>query len=374
MAHIRLAWEMVKPGRRLIAICSEGPFFREDSKAVAFRAWLKEIKADANKLPADTFRASGTGVAARIIFATKAGTAEPLPPAPERDIRDIPMDQVEPDPEQPRKVFEPIALRELARTIRHDGLLQPIEVRPVGPDRYRITFGERRWRAHQINRAATIRAYVTEEAVNLTDTRVRQIVENDQRQDVTPLEQARSYQGLMDESGWTPEELGARIGKAAHRITERTVLLKLEPDYQGLLASGNLTPSEAFELTRLGPRGQRVLFEAIRTGGCKKYQDLRATSLALVQAEAQFDLMPDAPPGPTELERQQASAFESNVDRISALLRSGIHENQIVAVRKTNPHRAGILADLLAVMQTDLRRIEVALREAAIQTSFLDAA
>ena len=79
-------------------------------------------------------------------------------------------------------------------------------------------------------------------------------------------------------------------------------------------------------------------------------------------------------PPPTKEDRDLANAFEAHVERVAALLRSGIHENQIVAVRKTSPHRAGTLADLLAVMQTDLRRIEVALREVAIQASFLDQA
>ena len=88
---------------------------------------------------------------------------------------------------------------------------------------------------------------------------------------------------------------------------------------------------------------------------------------ALVQVEAQFDLMPDEPPPPSEEDRRLASGFEANVERIALMLRSGIHDNQIIAMRKTNPDRAAHLADLLGVMQKDLRRIEVALREMAVQ-------
>ena len=374
MKHIRAAWEFVRPGRRLIAICSEGPFFRQDTAAREFRAWLEEIGADAVPLPANSFRESGTDVATRIIFCPKPEVVAPAANAspPSAEILDIPMDQIEPDPDQPRQVFEPVALRELAASIRADGLLQPIVVRP-STTRYMISVGERRWRAHQINGAATIRAFVTIPK-DTTTIRVMQIIENDQRQDVTPLEQARSYQALMDSTGWTVEELGARIGKAPHRITERTALLNLRPEYQALLASGNLKPSEATELVRLSPHGQDTLFNAIRTGGCRNYNDLRASATALVNAEQQLLLMPDAPPPPTKADRDLANAFEAHVERVAALLRSGIHENQIVAVRKTSPHRAGTLADLLAVMQTDLRRIEVALREVAIQASFLDQA
>ena len=90
--------------------------------------------------------------------------------------------------------------------------------------------------------------------------------------------------GAHGRDGWTVEELGQHIGKAPHRITERTVLLKLAPEYQSLLASGNLKPSEATELARLTPRGQATLFKAIRSGGCKNYNDLRAMANALVRS------------------------------------------------------------------------------------------
>jgi ParB/RepB/Spo0J family partition protein len=369
--HIRAAWDLVRSPGRLIAICSEGPFFRQDRAAVEFRAWLAEIGADAVKLPDQSFHESGTDVATRLIFATKVA-APARAEAPETMVRNIPMDQVAADPGQPRKIFEPTALRELAASIQADGLLQPITVRAVGPASYQIVAGERRWRAHQLNGAATIRAIVIE-TTDQADIRIKQIIENDQRVDVSPLEQARSYQALMDEAGWTVEQLAARIGKAPHRITERTDLLKIMPEYQQLLASGNLKPSEATELARLGPRGQATLFKAIRSGACKTYNDLRAMATALVQAEAQLTLMPDAPPPPSEEDRRLANGFEAQVDRIAAMLRTGIHENQVVAVRKTNPDRASYLADLFAQMQKDLRRIEIALREAAIQESFLAA-
>ena len=127
----------------------------------------------------------------------------------------------------------------------------------------------------------------------------------------------------MDETGWTVEELGQHIGKAPHRITERTVLLKLAPEYQSLLASGNLKPSEATELARLTPRGQATLFKAIRSDACKNYNDLRAMANALVQVEAQFDLMPDEPPPRSE----DAARQQRDVERIALLLLSGIHDN-----------------------------------------------
>jgi ParB/RepB/Spo0J family partition protein len=377
MRHIRLAWDMLIPGGRLVAICGEGAFFRSDKAAVAFRDWLEEIDAHVEELPADTFRASGTGAAARLIVATAPGTRPEQirapEPEPEATVRNIAIRAIDPDPDQPRKTFAPAELSELAASIRANGLLQPITIRKGGPNGYLIVTGERRYRAHVINRAATIRAIVIDPP-DTADVRVKQIIENDQRADVPPLEQARSYQALMDEMGWTPVELGQRIGKAPHRVTERTDLLKIAPEYQHLLASGNLRPSEGTELARLSPRGQATLFNAIRAGCCKSYGDLRASATALVNAEAQLTLMaPDEPPPPSDEDRRLANSLEANVERIALMLRTSIHDNQVVAVRKVSPHRAGTLADLFGQMQKDLRRIEIALREAAIQESFLAA-
>ena len=282
-------------------------------------------------------------------FYLPGGVADPIEPkASEGTVQDIPVQQIEADPGQPRKTFDSRDLGELAASIRANGLLQPITVRIGGTKGFLIVAGERRYRAHRINGAATIRAIVIE-APDEADIRIKQIIENDQRADVPPLEQAKSYQALMDKMGWTPAELGQRIGKAAHRITERTDLLRLQPEYQALMAGGNLKPSEATEMARLAPRGQMVLFNAIRTGACKSYNDLRATANALVNAEAQVAFTLETQPGPTEEEQRLATSFEAQVDRIALMLRTGIRDNQMVAVRKVSPHRAGVLADLYPI-------------------------
>ena len=108
-----------------------------------------------------------------------------------------------------------------------------------------------------------------------------------------------------------------------------------------------------------------------RVGVCTNYNDLRAMANAPVQVEAQFDLMPDEPPPPNEEDRRLASGFEANVEQIALMLRSGIHDKQFIAMRKTNPRHATHLANLLGVMWKDLRRIEVALREMAVRQDFL---
>ena len=153
IGHIRAAWDHLAPGGRLVAICSEGPFFRQDRAAVAFREWLDGIDASVEKLPPGTFRESGTDVATRLIVATARGTRpehmRDAEPEPETAVRNIPLREVDPDPDQPRKTFAPAELSELAASIRANGLLQPITVRRGGPHGYLIVAGERRYRAHR---------------------------------------------------------------------------------------------------------------------------------------------------------------------------------------------------------------------------------
>jgi hypothetical protein len=125
-------------------------------------------------------------------------------------------------------------------------------------------------------------------------------------------------------------------------------------------------------MSRLSQRGQDVLFRAIKHGQCKSWHDLRACANALVEAESQTVLLPAAEL-PSEEERNAVRSFESMVERVGAMLRAGVRDNQIVAVKKVNPDRASTLADILAAMQRDLRRIEIALREAAVQAELLGA-
>lgn len=282
----------------------------------------------------------------------------------------LPLNRIEADPDQPRKIFEPEALRELAASIRQNGLLQPITVRELRPGWYRLVAGERRWRAHQMIDAGTILARVIT-PTSAADVLVKQIIENDQRQDVTPLEQARSYQDLMDRTGWSVDELARAIGKIAWRITERTALLRIKPEYQALLAGGSLRPSEAFEMSRLSSRGQDALFRAIKTGQCRTFNDLRNASTAIFEAEGQASLLMDAPPPPTDEEKRDINSFETDVRRIAEMLRRGIADNRVTAIRKVRPDRARQLADLMTAMQIDMRRIEAALRASVVQADLL---
>ena len=281
---------------------------------------------------------------------------------PELSITDIRA-----NPDQPRKVFDENKLRELAASIREHGLMQPVTVRPAGGGTYVLVAGERRYRAHVLAGFPTIRA----EVVQIDDKAAAEqaIVENLQRVDICPLEEAAAYQNMLDRYGYTVEQLAKRIGmKQPWRITERTSLLKLDPAYQQLLAQGQIGSSQAYEMSRLGARGQATLFKAIRRGDCPTYDALRAQATAIVEAESQsafFD--DDEAPAISDDDVAAATRLERKIETVAAMLAAGFKDNEIVAMHKVNPTNAATLADKMALMQRDLKTLEMALRKAAVQ-------
>lgn len=283
-------------------------------------------------------------------------------------VQRIPVGLVYGNPDQPRKHFDPTALGELAGSIRENGLLQPITVRPDGDGRFMIVMGERRFRAFLINAAREpekwdeIPAHVSE--VDDKQLAIDAIIENDQRVDVTPMEQARAYQRMMDEYGFDLDSLAVKLGKAPHRITERTALLKLTPENQQLVERGQITMGQAWYLMQLSPQGQGQMLRAINRGLCPTTQALKAAFETIHAAEAQDALFVFEPPSAEHV--RQARTFEDRVERVAALLRESVVDNEVKAVAKVDRGRAGTLAELLGAMQKDLQRIEVAIRAAAV--------
>lgn len=162
----------------------------------------------------------------------------------ERDgLRTVGVGQIQLNPMQPREAFDQQALTELAQSLQTVGLLQPIIVREVGPDRYQIIAGERRYRAAQLAGFREIRAVVrhTEDDQLLTEA----LVENIHRVDLNALEEAAAYQQLLDDFGFTHEQLAARLGRSRSAITNTLRLLSLGPELQRHVAAGALSPGHA---------------------------------------------------------------------------------------------------------------------------------
>ncbi len=173
--------------------------------------------------------------------------AEPTP-QPGESVRAIAVDQIDPNPHQPRTTFDTAGIEELSRSIKADGVIQPILVRPQG-SRFLIVVGERRWRASQLAGLTEIPAVVRQ----IPDEQVLEIalVENIQREDLNPIEVAVALQRLAQELQLSHEELAQRTGKDRTTVTNLLRLLRLPSDIQALVADKQLTMGHARALLSL---------------------------------------------------------------------------------------------------------------------------
>ena len=268
-----------------------------------------------------------------------------------------------PNPDQPRKRFNPEALAELAASIKENGLIQPITVRALPDDRYMIVAGERRWRAHVLAGIDMIDANIIEISDGHRD--ILAILENLQRADISPLEEGRAFKRILDR-GITADDLAQRLGlKQAWRITDRTALLRLNPPYLDLLEKGHLSPSQGTELARLDPHDQDTLFGLIRDGRCETYAKLRAAADALIAAASQGGFFEK--PKVSAAEAKALSAFEAKIEQIVRMVASGFKDNEVVALHKINPHRAGIVAEQIGLIGKHLKLIEREIQKVVAQ-------
>ena len=156
---------------------------------------------------------------------------------------ELDVDLIDPNPRQPREVFDEEAMAELVHSIREVGLLQPVVVRPTDGDRYELVMGERRWRATREAGLQTIPAIVRETG---DDALLRDaLLENLHRSELNALEEAAAYQQLLDDFGCTHEELATRIGRSRPQISNTIRLLRLSPAVQRRVAAGVLSAGHA---------------------------------------------------------------------------------------------------------------------------------
>lgn len=160
----------------------------------------------------------------------------------EHEIQELRISDIDPNGLQPRKFFDENALNELAQSIKQYGVIQPITVKPVD-DRYMIVTGERRWRAARMAGLKTIPAIVkdfdTREILEIA------LIENLQREDLNPLEEAMALKTLIDDFDLTQEELAARVGKSRSAIANTIRLLNLPQSVQGMIMEGLLSAGHA---------------------------------------------------------------------------------------------------------------------------------
>ena len=181
-------------------------------------------------------------------------------------INEIPISQIEANPNQPRREFDPTALQELANSIREIGIIQPITLRQVDEERYQIIAGERRWRASQMAGLAAIPAYIR----TIKDENVMEmaLVEKIQREDLNAIEIALAYEHLMSSTGMTQEKVSERVGKSRTAIANYLRLLKLPAQVQMALQNKEIDMGHARALLAIdSPSLQVKLFKEIQKNG-----------------------------------------------------------------------------------------------------------
>lgn len=181
-------------------------------------------------------------------------------------INDIPLDAISPNPDQPRRTFDPDALEELASSIRELGIIQPLSLRKVGPDEYQIIAGERRYRAASIAGLTSVPAYIR----NANDTELTEmaLIENIQREDLNAIEIALTFKKLLEQYEMTQERLSERIGKKRATIANFLRLLKLPAEVQLGLRDKRLDMGHARALLSIdNPKLQLKLYGEILDQG-----------------------------------------------------------------------------------------------------------
>ncbi len=159
------------------------------------------------------------------------------------DLLEIPVDAIHPNPRQPRRRFEAEAASGLAESVRRQGVIQPLLVRPRGVGGYEIVAGERRWRAAREAGRQTVPAVVR--AADDRDTLLLGLVENVAREQLTPIEEARAYAALIDEFSLSLGEVAERVGRSKPSVSNRIRLLELPDDVLGMVERGQLSEGHA---------------------------------------------------------------------------------------------------------------------------------
>jgi ParB family transcriptional regulator, chromosome partitioning protein len=171
------------------------------------------------------------------------------------ELVQVPVGAIRPNPRQPRRRFRDEALADLAASVRVQGVVQPILVRPLGAGMYELVAGERRWRAARAAGLATVPALVRE--ADERDSLLVALVENAAREDLSPLEEARAYAVLQDEFAFSLGEIAERVGRSKPAVSNKLRLLELPDDVSTLLDEGALSEGHARALLSVPDHEER---------------------------------------------------------------------------------------------------------------------
>jgi ParB family chromosome partitioning protein len=189
-------------------------------------------------MPAHKKKALGRGLGALIPQKERV----PVPAA--GGVMEVAIESISPNPYQPRKTFRDEAIQELAASVKEHGIVQPLLVTRSGADKYQLIAGERRYRAAKLSGLTTVPVVVKDSIAGL-DALELALIENIQREDLNPIEEAVAYKQLHDEFGLTQEEVAKRVGKERSTVANHIRLLKLPDNVKKLVAGGQLSMGHA---------------------------------------------------------------------------------------------------------------------------------
>ena len=244
-------------------------------------------------------------------------STEGVRPQGSSTINEIPISQIEANPNQPRREFDPDALQELATSIREIGIIQPITLRQIDDNRFQIIAGERRWRASQIAGLTAIPAYIR----TISDESIMEmaLVENIQREDLNAIEIALAYQHLLENDGMTQEKVSERVGKSRAAIANYLRLLRLPAQIQLSLQKKEIDMGHARALLSLDSPSLQI----------KLYKEIMKNNYSVRKVEEMVTLLKngeDVPSGSKKIVAKQTLPEEFNVlkERLSTFLNTKV--------------------------------------------------
>lgn len=277
----------------------------------------------------------------------------------------LPMAAIAPDPEQPRKRFNQQELRELSRSMEAQGLLQPITVREVEAGRYLIVTGERRYRAAQLAGWADIPAIV-DATVDRATTTIRQVIENLNRLDMTPIEEARACRVLVD-TGLDTNAVGRELGKSGQWVERRLSLLTLDDRLVDLIDRGTMPPSQGEAIANLSADGKRAFMVQMLKHDPEKDGELTLKKVrdmcnAIEQQESlsHMQTLGLAILPPTKKQQQKRQDLDAALKAIAKMVKK-VTDPDTLEILPTLPGLKGKDAELVRMLIRELGKLEKAL-------------
>ncbi len=289
----------------------------------------------------------GQGLSQNVLSLLSADDTTIVRPAA---VRNIPVDRVEPNPNQPRLAMDKANLEELTASVKEHGVLQPVLVRPLPGARYQLIAGERRWRAATAAGLDTVPALI-EEIDDETALEIA-VIENLQREDLSPLDEAMIYDKMIREHGYSIRKLAQKLGKDKGYLENRLRLADAPSEIRDLVSVRKDTLSHAYELLKVeDPKKRRHLAEMVARG-----------ELSLIKLREKIDSTPRAkrptsdktPKGsPSTGTVEDAIAAEAQADWLAGGSKKPLTDNSLIAVRSS---LTDSMADLIALLQSDVMK------------------